>query len=181
MQNLLTPSWKALEHNYAVCRIYLSLCSERLWSLDNMIILPRTYATVPKFCCFHVKICSADVFILEFLKFLFPVCSLGMFSSKTKLCISHLQKIDRISRRRLWSLKRFYRDCRRLLSRLRHMRLSQGTLRRDLHGCSSPVIIYHHTFLILRGCHSPCHFSWWRRGHLRKGSSKNRKWLLTND
>ena len=26
-----------LEHNYVVCRIYLSLCSERLWSLDNML------------------------------------------------------------------------------------------------------------------------------------------------
>ena len=47
MQDLLTLSWKALEHNSAVCKIYLSLCSERLWSLDNMIILPRTYATVP--------------------------------------------------------------------------------------------------------------------------------------
>ena len=92
------------------------------------------------------------------------------------LNISILQTISKISRRRLWSLRRFYRDCSRLLSRLRHMRLSQGTLRRDLHGCSSFVILYHHTFLILRGCHSPCHFSWWRRRHLRKGSSKNRKW-----
>ena len=48
MLNLLTLSRKDLEHNYAVCRIYLSLCSERLWSSDNVIILPRTYATVPK-------------------------------------------------------------------------------------------------------------------------------------
>ena len=55
MLNLLTLSWKALEHNYAVCRIYLSLCSERLWSLDNMIILPRTYATVPLFMYFSGK------------------------------------------------------------------------------------------------------------------------------
>ena len=59
------------------------------------------------------------------------------------------------------------------------MRLSQGTLRRDLHGCSSLVIIYHHTFLILRGCRSPCHLSWWRRRHLRKNSSKSSLTTLT--
>ena len=50
-----------LEHNYAVCRIYLSLCSERLWSLDNMIILPRTYATVPLFfeySCYNISLFS---------------------------------------------------------------------------------------------------------------------------
>ena len=49
MRNPLTLSWNGLEHNSAVCRIYHSLCSECLWSLDNMIILPRTYATVPYF------------------------------------------------------------------------------------------------------------------------------------
>ena len=107
-----------------------------------------------------------------FWNFCFQFVSFGVFRLSQVLIISTLQTFSRFSRRRLWSLKRFYRDCRRLLSRLRHMRLSQGTLRRDLHGCSSFVILYHHTFLILRGCHSPCHFSWWRRRHLRKGSSK---------
>lgn len=52
-QNLLTQSWKALEQNSAVCRIYLSLCSERLLSWDNIIILPRTYAIVPKYTKKH--------------------------------------------------------------------------------------------------------------------------------
>ena len=111
-----------------------------------------------------------------FWNFCFQFVSFVILLPRLVLNISVLRAITKISRRRLWSLKRFYRDCRRLLSRLRHMRLSQGTLRRDLHGCSSLVIIYHYTFLILRGCLSPCHLSWWRRRHLRKGSSKNRKW-----
>lgn len=54
-QNLLTQSWKALEHNSAVYRIYLPLCSERLWSWDNIIILPRTYAIVPKYTKKHTN------------------------------------------------------------------------------------------------------------------------------
>ena len=54
-QNLLTQSWKALEHNSAVCRIHISLCSERLWSWDNIIILPRTYAIAPKYTKKHTN------------------------------------------------------------------------------------------------------------------------------
>ena len=105
-----------------------------------------------------------------FWNFCFQFVSFGCFGFRGVLIINTLKFRSRLSRRRLWSLKRFYRDCRRLLSRLRHMRLSQGTLRRDLHGCSSLVIIYHYTFLFLRGCLSPCHFSWWRRRHLRRSS-----------
>ena len=130
---------------------------------------------------------SVLIFVFSCFQFWVPWFCCSQFvpfvisSHQLVLIINTLRVINMISRRRLWSLKRFYRDCRRLLSRLRHMRLSQGTLRRDLHGCSSLVIIYHYTFLFLRGCLSPCHFSWWRRGHLLKGSSKNRKWLMTND
>ena len=102
-----------------------------------------------------------------FWNFCFQFVSFGCFGFRGVLIINTLKFRSRFSRRRLWSLERFYRDCSSLLSRLRHMRLSQGTLRRDLHGCSSLVIPYHHTILILRGCHSPCHFSWWRQRYLR--------------
>ena len=172
-------------HKYPTNAIYSTRLLKRQWGSSLHIYSLRSAQQNDrkwKFPLFSVLRYVKQMFSFwGFWNFCFQFVSFGCYLFRGVLIFSTLQLGSRFSRRRLWSLKRFYRDCRRLLSRLRHMRLSQGTLRRDLHGCSSFVILYHHTFLILRGCHSPCHFSWWRRGHLLKGSSKNRKWLMTND
>ena len=110
----------------------------------------------------------SHAFILGFLDFVVPnLFLLPFLVTQLVLNISMLRKISRFSRRRSWSLEIIQRNSSKLLSRLCHKSLSQGTLRWDLYGCSSLVIPYHHTILILRGCHSPCHFSWWRQRYLR--------------
>ena len=50
---------------------------------------------------FRVKICEADVFILGFLKFLFPVCFFWLFSLSGSVDIQHFTTRKQILKKKI--------------------------------------------------------------------------------
>lgn len=115
----------------------------------------------------RVNFCFLILSFWGFLILLFLICSFHHFAIPISIDYQYITNNQQDFKKKIMKPWKNQRNSSKLLSWLRHKSLPQGTLRWDLYGCSSLVIPYHHTILILRGCHSPCHFSWWRQRYHR--------------